>query len=306
MKKIYMAGAGGMLGEAFYNIFNDQYEIKCSDIDLNSSWLEYLDFRDFEAYKKAIYNFRPDYIFHLGAHTSLEYCEQNSDDAYLTNTISVENATYLANSLDIPILYISTAGIFDGSQDTYDDWSVPNPLGVYARSKYMGELFVKENAHRYLICRAGWMMGGGHKKDKKFVKKLLTQLNNGKRELFVVDDKMGTPTYTIDFARNVELLISKEYWGLYNMVCQGVTSRFEVASSILDILNLKEKISLTAVSSSYFSKEYFAPRPLSERLLTKKLDYRNSNIMRPWEIALEEYIVNNFKDYKLNILSSLK
>ncbi len=305
MKKIYMAGAGGMLGEAFYNIFKEQYEIKCSDIDLNSSWLEYLDFRDFEAYKKAVYNFKPDYIFHLGAHTSLEYCEQNSDDAYLTNTISAENATYLANSLDIPILYISTAGIFDGSQDTYDDWSIPNPLGVYARSKYMGELFVKENAYRYLICRAGWMMGGGHKKDKKFVNKLLTQLNNGKKELFVVDDKMGTPTYTVDFARNVELLISKEYWGLYNMVCKGVTSRFEVANSILDILNLKEKISLTAVSSNYFNKEYFAPRPLSERLLTKKLDYRNSNIMRPWEIALKDYLTNNFEDYKSNIFSSL-
>ena len=70
--------------------------------------------------------------------------------------------------------------------------------------------------------------------------------------------------------------------------------------------DLKEKISLTPVSSSFFSKEYFAPRPLSERLLTKKLDYRNSNIMRPWEIALEEYLANNFKDYKLNILSSLK
>tara|TARA_A100001035_G_C27657769_1_gene442319 strand:- start:4 stop:894 length:891 start_codon:yes stop_codon:yes gene_type:complete len=294
-----------MLGEAFYNIFKEQYEIKCSDIDLNSSWLEYLDFRDFEAYKKAVYNFKPDYIFHLGAHTSLEYCEQNSDDAYLTNTISAENATYLANSLDIPILYISTAGIFDGSQDTYDDWSIPNPLGVYARSKYMGELFVKENAYRYLICRAGWMMGGGHKKDKKFVNKLLTQLNNGKKELFVVDDKMGTPTYTVDFARNVELLISKEYWGLYNMVCKGVTSRFEVANSILDILNLKEKISLTAVSSNYFNKEYFAPRPLSERLLTKKLDYRNSNIMRPWEIALKDYLTNNFEDYKSNIFSSL-
>ncbi len=306
MKKIYMAGAGGMLGEAFYNVFNEKFDIKCSDIDLNSEWLEHLDFRDFEAYKKAVYNFKPDYIFHLGAHTSLEYCEKNVDDAYLTNTISVENATYLANSLDIPILYISTAGIFDGNQDTYDDWSVPNPLGVYARTKFMGELFVKENAYRYLICRAGWMMGGGHKKDKKFVNKLLTQLNNGKRELFVVDDKMGTPTYTLDFARNVELLISKEYWGLYNMVCKGVTSRFEVASSILDILNLKDKILLNAVSSSYFNKEYFAPRPLSERLLTKKLDYRNLNIMRSWKIALEEYISNNFKDYKLNILSSLK
>ena len=80
-----------------------------------------------------------------------------------------------------------------------------------------------------------------------------------------------------------------------------MTSRFEVASSILDILNLKEKISLTAVSSSYFSKEYFAPRPLSERLLTKKLDYRDMNIMRHWRISLKEYIDNYYDDYKLEI-----
>ena len=77
------------------------------------------------------------------------------NDAYLTNTLSVENATFIANQLNIPLLYISTAGIFDGKQDTYDDWSQPNPLGVYARSKYMGELFVKENAKRYLILQSG-------------------------------------------------------------------------------------------------------------------------------------------------------
>ena len=85
----------------------------------------------------------------------------------------------------------------------------------------MGELFVKENAERYLICRAGWMMGGGEKKDKKFVNKIATQLKKGAKEIYVVNDKMGTPTYTFDFARNVELILSKEYWGLYNMVCKG-------------------------------------------------------------------------------------
>ena len=146
MKKIYIAGAGGMLGEAFYNVFKEKNKLKCTDIDLNEKWLSYLDFRDFESYKKDVLEFNPDYLFHLGAHTSLEYCEKNIEDAYLTNTISVENATYIANLLDIPILYISTAGIFDGKKDSYDDWSTPNPLGVYARTKYKAEIFVKENA----------------------------------------------------------------------------------------------------------------------------------------------------------------
>ena len=294
MKKIYIAGAGGMLGEAFYEVFRKKYNLRCTDIDLNEQWLSYLDFRDFESYKKDVLDFKPDYLFHLGAHTNLEYCEKEADDAYITNTISVENATYIANLLEIPLLYISTAGIFDGKKDTYDDWSLPNPLGVYGRSKYMAEIFVKENAKRYLICRAGWMMGGGYKKDKKFVNKIIDQLRNGAKEIFIVNDKMGTPTYTYDFAKNVDLLISKEYWGLYNLVCKGITSRLEVAEKILLYLGLKDKVTLNAVTSDYFSNEYFAPRPLSERLLTKKLDFRNLNVMRPWDLALKEYIDNSY------------
>ena len=113
-QKIYIAGCGGMLGEAFYAQFKDDYDIKCTDKDVNESWLSYLDFRDFDAYKKDVMSFKPDYLFHLGAYTDLEFCEQNVDDTYNTNTLSVENAVYIANELDIPLLYISTAGIFDG------------------------------------------------------------------------------------------------------------------------------------------------------------------------------------------------
>src|SRR5471032_1333107 len=200
--RIYIAGAGGMLGEAFHEVFGADYELRCTDKEVNDCWLSLLDFRNFDAYRRDVAEFKPDLLFHLCAHTSLEYCEQNPDDAYLTNTLAVENAVHIANSLDIPILYISTAGIFDGEQERYDDWDIPRPLGHYARSKYMGERFVVENCRRYLVCRAGWMMGAGPKKDKKFIQKLAAQIKNGKRELFIVNDKLGTPTYTLDFARN--------------------------------------------------------------------------------------------------------
>ncbi len=297
MKKIYIAGCGGMLGEAFYKQFKDTYELKCTDKDVNEEWLSFLDFRDFDAYKKDVFDFKPDYLFHLGAYTDLEYCEQNPDDTYKTNTLSVENAVYIANELNIPMLYISTAGIFDGNKEYYDDWDIPNPLGVYARSKFMGERFVIENAKRYLICRAGWMMGSGPKKDKKFIQKIMKQLKAGNKELFIVNDKDGTPTYTQDFAKNVKLLLEKEYWGLYNMVCGGQTSRLEVASELLQILNLKEKIKINIVTSKHFSKEYFAPRPSCERLINKKLNLRGLNIMRDWRIALKEYINTYYQDY---------
>jgi dTDP-4-dehydrorhamnose reductase len=292
-----LAGSGGMLGEAFYRVFKDDFEIKCSDKDVNVPWLTFLDFRDVEAYQKDVFDFKPDYLFHLGAYTDLEFCEKNIDDTYNTNTISAENAVYIANELNIPLLYISTAGIFDGAKNLYDDWDVPNPLGHYARSKYMGERFVVEHAKRYIICRAGWMMGGGPSKDKKYIGKLIKQLVSGKRELFIVNDKDGTPTFTIDFARNVKLLIEKEYWGLYNLVCKGQTSRMEVAKELVNVLGLTEQVKMTEVNSDYFKDIYFAPRPPCERLVNKKLDLRGINIMRDWREALKDYIDLYFKDY---------
>lgn len=297
MKRIYIAGCGGMLGEAFYNHFKDEYELKCTDKDINEDWLSYLDFRDFDAYKKDVLEFKPDYLFHLGAYTDLEFCEQNADETYLTNTITVENAVYIANILDIPLLYISTAGIFDGDKELYDDWDNPNPLGVYARSKYMGERFVIENTKRYLVCRAGWMMGAGPKKDKKFIQKIMKQIKDGKKELFIVNDKDGTPTYTHDFAKNVKLLLEKEVWGLYNMVCGGQTSRLEVAEELLKILVKENEIKINVVTSEFFKDVYFAERPPSERLINRKLNLRNLNIMRNWKIALKEYIENYYSDY---------
>ena len=175
--KIYIAGCGGMLGEAFYKVFTEDYELKCTDIDPNENWISSLDFRGFGEYKKDVKEFKPDYLFHLGAHTDLEFCELNVDEAYETNTVSVQHAVKISNRLKIPLLYISTAGIFGGEKDFYDESDEPKPLGHYGRSKYLGEDFVQKNSKDYLICRAGWMMGGGPKKDKKFIQKIINQIS---------------------------------------------------------------------------------------------------------------------------------
>lgn len=296
-QKIYISGCGGMLGEAFYQKFKDEYIIKCSDKDVNADWLSFLDIRDYGAYRKDVETFQPDFLFHLAAYTDLEWCERNAEETYLTNTLAVENGVNIANSLNIPILYISTADIFDGKKEFYDDWDIPHPQGVYARSKYMAERFVVENALHYLVCRAGWIMGGGPSKDKKFIQKILKQLKQGKQELYIVNDKNGTPTYTHDFSLTVKNLIRKEYWGVYNCVCSGQTSRLEVCKEMLKILGIEEKIRIKEVNSVFFTKEYFAVRPSSECLLTRKLDMRGVNAMRNWRIALKDYLDNYYKGY---------
>ena len=236
-------------------------------------------------------------LFHLGAHTDLEYCENNPNDAYRTNTLSVEHAATLAQTHGVPLIYISTAGIFDGQKELYDDWDAPNPLGVYARSKYMGELLVERRVNKYFICRAGWMMGGGPAKDKKFVSKIMKQLAAGAKTLKIVDDKLGTPTYTIDFARNLVALLGTEYYGLYNMVCGGETGRFEVAQELIKVLGLENDVAVEAVSSGYFAKDYFAPRPPSERLVNYKLNLRDLNLMRDWRVSLKEYVRDYYAAY---------
>ena len=152
-KKIYIAGSGGMLGEAFYRVFKDDFEIKCTDKDVNTEWLSFLDFRELDKYKADVEAFKPDYLFHLGAYTDLEFCELNVDDTYKTNT-AAENAVYIANGLNIPF-YTSVLPEFDGKKELYDDWDQPNPLGHYARSKYKGERYVMAHAHRYYLPQDG-------------------------------------------------------------------------------------------------------------------------------------------------------
>ena len=295
--KILITGCGGMLGDAFYKLYKDKYIVKATDIDLNEDWLKYLDVRDFDQYKNIVEAFKPNIILHLAALTDLEYCEENQTNAYLTNTIAVENAVDLAKQVDATLVYISTAGIFDGKQELYDDWDLPNPINIYGRSKYMGEIYVEKNMDKYFVFRAGWMMGSGPSKDKKFIQKMMQQIKDGKKILRVVDDKLGTPTYTYDFARNVINMLETEFYGVYNLVCDQDCSRYDVARELLKIFDLQDRIELEKVGSDFFADEYFAPRPASEKLLCSKLRLRGRYLMSDWKKSLKEYLEKSYANY---------
>lgn len=287
--KVLITGCGGMLGAAVYERFKKECNVLATDIDLNEPWLEHCDVRDLGSVLRTASDFRPDILINLAALTDLEYCEKNQEDSWLTNGLGQENICLAANRLNIPVVYISTAGIFDGMQEYYNDFDKPNPLSIYAKSKYHGEVITQSMAPRHFIFRAGWMMGGGLKKDKKFINKIFKQIKAGAKELFVVDDKLGTPTYTVDFADSIFRILGTDYFGLYNMVCQGSGSRYDVALEFLKCLGLENKIKTNIVKSDHFKKEYFAPRPLSEKLINLKLAKRGILHMRDWRQCLAEY-----------------
>ena len=242
--KVYIAGCGGMLGEAVYEYFSSRATVLASDIDQNTEWLEYGDVRDYHGIKPSIVEFDPDLIINLAALTDLEHCEKNQEDAWATNALGAENLALIASELDVPLVYISTAGIVDGKQDIYNDFDAPNPLSIYAKAKYHGEVFVQRFHRKHFVFRAGWMMGGGPDKDKKFINKIFKQIQSGQKELFVVDDKLGTPTYTLSFARGIFKVVESELYGLYNQVCGGDSSRYDVAKEFVRLLGLENEITV--------------------------------------------------------------
>jgi dTDP-4-dehydrorhamnose reductase len=291
--KILITGCGGMLGEAVYAELKDKYKVYATDIDLNEPWLNLLDVRSTEDIDKSFKKVKPDIVIHLAALTDMEYCELNPKHAYNVNFIGTYKMVCASIKRNIPFVYISSAGIFDGKKQNYSEIDIPNPLNVYASSKYAGELAAITNP-KTIVVRAGWMMGGGPKKDKKFVNKIIKQINSGAKELFIVKDKLGTPTYTYDLARTIRYLLENNLYGLYNGACDGGGSRFDVAKSILKNLKLNEKISIKVVDSKYFHKEYFATRPFSEKLINYKIKSINSSLVNDWRKCLKDYL-NKFE-----------
>jgi dTDP-4-dehydrorhamnose reductase len=291
-KKVFIAGANGMLGTTLQNLTNTS-EYLLTDKDTEGE-VKYCDIRDLKHTTQVINEYTPDIILNFAALVDLEYCEQEKDDCYLTNTIAAIHLFNLAKDLNIPYVFISTAGIFGNDKEFYTEEDTPYPLSAYGKSKYYTEQLLQNQSYeKYWIFRAGWMMGGGPDKDKKFVNKIMKQIKAGVKELNVVDDKLGVPTYTKDFAYSILRHLEENLpYGLYNMVSSGEASRYQTAVEINEFLNLG--VVVNKVDSSFFAEEYSAPRPYSEKLINKALNDLQRNYMRNWKVCLHEYLNQYF------------
>ena len=291
-KKIFIAGANGMLGTTLQDL-TDTSEYLLTDKDTEGE-VKYCDIRDLKHTTQVINEYTPDIILNCAALVDLEYCEQEKDDCYLTNTVAAIHLFNLAKDLNIPYVFISTAGIFGNDKEFYTEEDTPYPLSAYGKSKYYTEQLLQNQSYeKYWIFRAGWMMGGGPDKDKKFVNKIMKQIKAGVKELNVVDDKLGVPTYTKDFAYSILRHLEENLpYGLYNMVSSGEASRYQTAVEINEFLNLG--VVVNKVDSDFFAEEYSAPRPYSEKLINKALNDLQRNYMRNWKVCLHEYLNQYF------------
>jgi dTDP-4-dehydrorhamnose reductase len=133
-----------MLGKAEYERFSSHCQVLAIDIDVNGSWLEYCDVIDFQGISETASKFKPDLIIIIAALTDLECCEKGPEITWKTNALGAENMALISKKLNATHIYISTAGIFDGKQEYYNDFEQPNPLSIYAKSKYYGEVIIEE------------------------------------------------------------------------------------------------------------------------------------------------------------------
>lgn len=293
--RILVTGAAGMLGSALCPTFKkNKHQVLATDINLEKG-VKFLDVKDITQVENFAKVFKPEVIMHLAAETDLEKCELDRNHAYLTNTVGTQNVALICRKYNLLMVYIGTAGIFDGKKKGYyNEFDKPNPINIYGKTKWEGEKIVEKLLGRYFIVRAGWMIGGG-KKDKKFTSKIIEQLDEGKETLYVVKDKWGTPTYTEDFSNCLSRLVLTPFYGLYHMVCRGKGTRFDVATEIVKILG-RNDVKISPVGSNHFAKTYFAPRPRSEMLENFMLELRGLNTMRLWQDSLKDYLTEYFPD----------
>jgi dTDP-4-dehydrorhamnose reductase len=299
--RVLITGSAGMLGSAVFPAFVDAgHEVVATDLaprDVAGLPMGPLDVRDAVAVTETIERTRPELVLHLAAETDLETCEASPDHAYLTNTIGTHNVAVACRESGATLVYISTAGVFDGEKTDgpYTEFDTARPINIYGRSKFEGEILVLRLVPNSFVVRAGWMVGGANR-DHKFVAKVIDQLRDGARTIRAVTDKLGTPTYTQDFAKNLLELVDTPFFGRYHMACLGEGSRFDVAREIVAFFG-RDDVEVVPVTSEAFAVAYPAPRPRSEMMRNYMLDLRGMNRMRPWQTALRDYLAS--ADFKL-------
>lgn len=278
---IAVTGGGGILATYLHEMAPELFSETVSFFGR-----EELDVTNAKGLTEKLDRLEPRLVMHLGAMTDVDKCELEPERAYLVNTIGTENVARWCAGAGVPMVYVSTGGVFGDGDGPFSEFDEPHPRNVYGRSKLLGERAVERLVRDHYIIRAGWLMGGGAK-DNKFVAKMVRLLRT-ETEVLAVDDKFGSPTYSRDLALGIADVVKLMPYGLYHLSNTGMATRYEVAVHIAH--SIGSQATVRRATSARFPLP--APRARSEALENLKLRLLGYNRMRSWEDALDAYLMS--------------
>ena len=249
--------------------------------------IDNMDITDQEAVRRVVTQAAPEAVVHCAAYTAVDAAEDHEELCRLVNAKGTEHIVSVCRDLDCKLMYISTDYVFNGQGERpWEPDDEREPLNVYGQTKYEGELAV-ETLEKYFIVRIAWVFGVN---GKNFIK---TMLNLGKTRdsLTVVDDQIGSTTYTYDLARLLVDMVETEKYGRYHATNEGLCSWYEFAAEIFKQAGM-EHVSVTPVSTEAYTAMYpgQARRPMNSRISKDKLEEKGFKRLPPWQDALRRYL----------------
>lgn len=274
--KVLLTGAKGMLAQAILNKKPQMWDLRAVDV-------EELDITDRAAVQGMILNFEPERIINCAAFARVDECEENKELAFAVNGFGVGNLAEAAHKVGAHLIHFSTDYIFDGTKRLpYEEGDPARPVSIYGASKWEGECQIRKHLENYLIIRTQWLYGQG---GPHFVK---TILNLAKKQavLKVVDDQVGSPTWTEDLSEATLALILRGSTGTYHLVSSGECSWYTFASKIIEEAGLPAKV--VPCTTAEFPRP--ARRPGYSVLSTAKATAELGKPLPAWEAALGRFI----------------
>lgn len=275
--KVLVTGTKGQLG---YDVVNELEKRGHTAVAVD---IEEMDITDAVSVERVITEAEVGAVIHCAAYTAVDAAEDNVEICRRVNAEGTENIAKVCKKLDLKMIYISTDYVFDGEGERpWEPDDERHPLNVYGQTKYEGELAVEKYLEKYFIVRIAWVFGVN---GKNFIKTML-KLSETHEELNVVDDQVGSPTYTYDLAVLLVDMVESDKYGRYHATNEGLCTWYEFAKEIFRQAGVEVKVN--PVTSDMFPAK--AKRPKNSRMSKEKLDANGFHRLPTWQDALERYL----------------
>lgn len=279
--RVLVTGANGQLG---YDVVQHLNELGIEHLGVDRN---VLDITNQDAVSKILTSYGPDVVIHCAAYTAVDKAENDRENCYAVNVLGTRYIAEVCQNIDAKMVYISTDYVFDGEGiEPFKETDQPNPINYYGQTKYEGELEVQKLLQKYYIVRISWVFGNH---GSNFVKTML-RLGKEKKEVSVVCDQIGSPTYTPDLAKLLVEMIQTDKYGIYHATNEGYCSWYEFACEIFKQAGMDVKVK--PIRTSQYPT--LARRPLNSRISKQKLDNQRLKRLTSWENALITFLTGNF------------